>query len=285
MTLPRISVGTFMTGLCVVALDCVVFRSFGARPNGLPRPLLFAVMATLPMANVLAFAIARLLGDRGRGRVRWGLAGFVIGGSVALTTTLLGGRFCLARLETALTGTSLAIWIETILETSPYGQPIVISVIVGLLPFLLQVVVALACSGIGQKLAKAPVSLPTTSARPALRVTIVALLLAAIPAVLVEAHLRTTVDPHLTRLAVGSAATFHIGLFDMYRIPKCSPVIALVGSKVRVEQDDEPNVIEQILTGKSLRIRDRRQVKVTFLDGPRAGESTALPHCYLNANP
>ncbi len=283
MTLPRISVGTFMVGLCVVALDCVVFRSFGARYNGLHGFLFLAILATLPMANILAFATARLLG--GWSLRTAGLVGFVVGGAVAMLATVLGLEPALNQVERALNGSPLARWIEA----SPYGEPVALVVIIGLPPFLFQAVAALACGAIGRKLAKAPVAAdatPTRPSRPLFRVTIAALLLAAIPAVVVEATLRTKVDRHLTRFAVGSEATFDLDRSAMADfVPKGSPIRELVGHKVRVVEDTESNMVEHVVIGDRQFIRDRRYVKVTVLDGPRAGEATAVPHCCLWVQP
>jgi hypothetical protein len=106
----------------------------------------------------------------------------------------------------------------------------------------------------------------------------------AIPAVATEGYLRSVIDPRLTRYAVGSAAVVDLH-GNRASLPLSSPWLALVGARVRVDRDAAPHEIELFASsGNGLdvkRIRDRRNVAVTILDGDRRGEAISFPHCYL----
>ena len=283
MKLPRISVGSIMAGLFVVAIDCVIYRSFRSRPEFLANDLSLIVRATLPMANILALVVASLV--RGPVAARASRLGFVVGSCLAMLATMVWLIPALSLVEWGLTSIGLIRW----LESSPIREICAVYVILVGLPLLFQAVVGLAGGLIGRKLVARRGDVAGETPTPrwlrlASPVTLV--ILAAIPAIAVEGSLRWEIDSKLaSRLPVGLEAVVDLanppgGPLPM---PKGSPIRRLSGAKVRVESDREPPMIEMVATSKGRReyLRDRRVVRVTFLDGQRAGESTGLPLCLL----
>jgi hypothetical protein len=172
---------------------------------------------------------------------------------------------------------------------SPVGQMVAQVGFVGGLPLAFQATVGLACGWLAGRFRAKPTEdvaiAPPWGLHPR-RALVVLIILAALPPVVVEGILRRTVDPMLSRLAVGSLAVF--GFDEGWReideivIPANSPIRPLLGAKVRIEADRDPYVLEAMATDDGGRlVRDHRPVRVKFLDGPEAGETTDMPHSFL----
>ena len=272
MKWPRISVGAVMVALVVVAIDCVVVRSIQARQGGFTNDLKLIVLATLPMANLLAVGLASLAGGKARARSRPRLVGSVIGAGLALLATAFGLWPAIHQLESALQGTDLAKWIES----SPGHEAVALVAIVGGLPLLFQGLMALAGGLIGGTIGSRsnhePMVVAPSPGRPRFRSLAVLLVLVAVPALAVEEYLRWKVDPSVARFAVGSEAVFFLDqMRGIVVIPKASTLRQIVGARVRIEQDREPNVPEMVAMPQGTIEWDRRMVQVTVLDGPPGG--------------
>lgn len=273
---PRLSVRTIMTALVVVAIDCVVYRSFATRPAHMATDDFEIVLATLPMANLLAVVIARLAGSQAR--PFW--VGFSIGGLGALLGTILGLEPALDWLCNFLASTGPGRW----LDSSPIGALIGDFAILGVLPLLFQLLIALTVGMLARKVG-GPVP-PGAVARPragkpAFRSLLVLLILAALPILVIETSLRRQIDPQTVRHPSGLTATVAFREIDRFTIPKSSPILLLEGNKVRIESDQEPSALELLANDTGKLINDHRSVRVTLLDGERAGQSIDLPYCSL----
>lgn len=143
---PRLSTRSIMTVLIVVALDCVVYRSFAMRPAHVATDDFKIVLATLPMANLLAVVIAHLAG----GRVRPFWVGFSIGGLGGLLGTIPALRPALIGLESVLTATVVGNW----LAGSPVGQTVGFFLVLVALPLLFQLLGALTFGVLARKLSR-----------------------------------------------------------------------------------------------------------------------------------
>jgi hypothetical protein len=283
--MPRISVGALMTGLVVVAIDCVVYRSIRSRPEFLSGSLTLVVMATLPMANILSFVFAALI--RGRAEARACRVGFVAGAGLAMVATIVWLMPALGGVEWLLTSTGLGRWLEaspTRLMAAYYG------IVVGL-PLLFQALAGLVGGWAGRWIGARRVHEPVVEATRPGRSRVASLgalvILAAVPALAVEGYMCRRVDPHLARLAVGTEAVVDLKnpAVGPLMVPKGSPIRRLAGTKVRVVADGEPYQVERVASSAHDKeyVRDHRPIRVTILDGPRAGEAITLTHCLIRA--
>ena len=275
MNVPRISVGAIMAGLVVVAIDCVAFRSIGARPEGMTNRLFLGVVATLPMANILAVVLSRSAGGRPSNRPK--LFGFAAGGLLAMLATVFGLEPGLSRLEVIFQGTALLHW----LESSPALTLVALGVVVGVAPLAIQALVAMTSVWLIDRFAppaRPELDLASPPRLHAARAFLTLLVLVAAPAMAIEGYLRRAVDPSTARLMVGSEAVIEADEATQILLgPKASPA----RGKVRIESDGEPSLIELWALPNGTVAKDRRMVRVTALEGPQAGQVMAFPHCCL----
>jgi hypothetical protein len=287
--LPRISVNSILAAVAVIAIDCMVVRSVRSRPRPQIGDLDLIILTSLPMANLLVVGITLLL--QWRGRCGPFLPGFVAGGWTALIayiglTTLkpdsidgfLISVFDFLGEQTGCDMTSPA-W-ATFEEV---GAPALLG-----LPLVL---VALAGGYLSQKFKRrsggAPVAGPPHQ-RLGLGSLLVLLALIGVPALVIEGALRGAVDPKIARLAVGSEAVLSIEESTgwMVELPDKATFLVPNGSKVRVDDDGGPSIAEFANNPIPPRglwpVFDGRTVRVTLLEGERAGTKTWLYRCYLN---
>jgi hypothetical protein len=311
MKLLGVSLGAIMALVVVIALDCMIIRSVSSRPEPLTHTLLIILLGSLPMGHLMAVIVALLA--RGAGRARPFLLGFLSCGLLAVFSTIIWQESILASLEWAVEfipwwedlSESLELWSKSLPET------IMIAVVVSIWAILMlsiQLVPTLAGGWLTHILWKrrSPalvVELPRY--RPRIAPAWIVVILLAIPALTVEGYLRWKVDTKITRRPVGSVAVVDLargknfpsppgnppplitGMGD--QIPSGSPLVALNGARARVERDDDPSKIslvtyswaDQSIDHGNVHVNDHRLVRVTLLDGIRAGEAISLPYCYL----
>ena len=282
MKLPRISLGALMAIMVVIALDCVVVRSVLTRPYD--AGLNIFLYGTLPMANLLSVGVARLVG--GQVRSRRFLVGFEIAGLCALLATIWKIELSLILVADVLVRLGLMRW----LDGSPIRQLIAAFVIVGVVPFLFQVLSGLLGGWLVGKFGRRAGPVPESEASPGrlpVRALLTLFVLVSIPAIIVEGILRSEVDASITRLAEGSEAT--VDFARSWKVPSAlppgSPIAKLDHAKVRVEEDRSPNQVELLSANEDVFVRDHRRVQVKVLDGSRAGESAGVPHYMLRPSP
>ena len=281
MTLPRISVGALMAILYVAAIDCVVVRSFVVRPDATWVGEVAAILfSTLPMANLLALGAASLVGSPAR-RTSWRW-GFLAGAGLGVLAMAIVTVPILEVVEDALVRNSLEAWIDssTIAQVSVSG-------LFAALPFLFQLGAGLVGAKIARVITERRRSEPSqtsTTGRRRLASLITLVILAGLPAVVVEAYFRLDVDPGIVRFARGEEAVVDLETEQALprQIPPGSPLLQLAGRKVRVNLDSEPFAYEAFKrVPEGVYARDCRAIRVTVLDGPKAGEPTSLPHYLL----
>ena len=282
MKLPRVSTRSIMIVLIVVAVDCVIYRSFSTRSRFLAGDLIAYPFATLPMANLVAVLIALVVRDGAKFRP-FGL-GFALGGVVALVVTCLGMKPALYAVgNNAAISSGLNAWasVSQARELIAQGGLLMVA------PFLLQLMLALAGGQVGKsltaRLGSIAVAIPKASGRSVIWSFVALTLLLLFPALIVEGYFRRNLDSLLARRSAGEnlAVTLQNPLGQFVALPRGSNLQQIVGSKARVEQDADSSLIEIWATPNGDIICDRRPVRVTLLDGERAGESLQVPYCYL----
>jgi hypothetical protein len=103
----------------------------------------------------------------------------------------------------------------------------------------------------------------------------------------IEGALRWAVDPKVARLAVGSEAVFTIEPSTgwLAELPNRTTFLVPNGARVRVDGDEEQSIYNFANNPIAPRglwpVFDGRTVRVTLLDGKRAGTKTWLYRCYL----
>ena len=280
MKLPRFSMMTLLAVIIIVALDCTAFRAFGSRPEALTRPYFLIVPCTLPLVNILAVAVGILL--RFRQRMNPFLLGFCVAGWLALIASALVFYAAITALDSWLSGTELESWLMA-------SETREVIALFGAIPSLFltpQLLVAF----IGGWLTRLRLDwlkrwsnwenrTKTTPVRANLGVFSHRSRSGAV----VEGWCRWKIDPQIQRLPAGSHAVVDVASQSP---PKSSSVWQYDRLSVRIDRDAEFADTMELYVGPSPggsieKVRHLRNVQVTFLDGKRAGESTALPHCYL----
>jgi len=289
MKLPRVSIRALMAVVLVVALDCMIVRSVGSRPAFLTSGLTFLLLGSLPMVHLLALGAARLA--RGPIRSRPLLIGFLVCGLIALAATTFWHNSILYGLGSGIESIPGAeAWMDSLPELA---QVHIASSIVAAAFLLMQLAAVGASVLMVRRMARVCGETSSVDRTPWHRLAppLIAVVIVAIPALAVEGYLRWAVDPKIARRAVGSEA-----IIDLKRKPrspsappKGSPMLLLAGIRVRVDRDIEPCLIEMFSYSRDgtfvEQVRDLRNVRVTLLEGDRAGEASSIPHCYLRPLP
>ena len=297
MRMPRVSIMGMMVAATVIALDCAAIRSMTSRDEAFSGDHLMMFALGLPMAHVVAVAVAAIIRRRGRSNashysfVLGGVMGLiVVVGSMIFDLEWVGsyGRWCVHTMSWVI-GRDLASAGEWVLLAS-----------VGPVFFALpQFLVALACGWAFGRLARSP--RPAAGVRPIdprarLAALATVLGLAAAPWAGLEAYYRWNVDPIVARFEVNSRAVFDLERGKVFG-PAASPAfpahwegrppsILADGAAVRVDGDGEPALIQAYSNGQAGQTEevtcvDIRAVRVTVLDGPGAGQSTSVPRYFL----
>ncbi len=285
MRLPRISTRSIPAILAIVAADCLVYRSFSARPPSISIEMSQLTLAMVGMTNLLAVLLALVVLEGVRTR-RFSL-GFVVGGLVGLGATFVGFSTAMSALESTLEPTPFGQW----LMASPIRQAVGYFGVVVVLPFLFQVSLGLTGGWIARKVIWTTTNdvLPASGRRWLVAATSLVILLA-LPCLAVEATFQWKIEPPIARRASGIEGVVDFHGFGAI-LPKRSKLRGLEGIKVRVDRDDEVPVIEFQATsvgGKIVNdpvVRDFRRVWVTLKDGDRAGETLGIPYCFLTPLP
>ena len=280
MKTPRISIHALMAAIGVIALDCMIARAVSARPEFFTADLTWLLLASLPMAHILAVGAALLA--RGPIRARPFLLGFEVVGILAVLVTSLWRDRIMGGVESVAHSTGAEAWVESLPELMMMTLAYAIVVTLFL---VIQLIAALAGGWLARSLI-APRE-AAVSPRSRLAPPLVAVAILAVPALAVVGYLRWVVDPQELRRPAGSVAV--VDLAPTRRspsaLPKGSPLIAWGGTKVRIDRDGDPCEMELFTYPKAGRyvthIRDYRKVRVTLLDGDRAGEVASVPHVFL----
>ncbi|APW60130.1 hypothetical protein [Paludisphaera borealis] len=281
MKLPRLSVNSVMIVVFAVAVDCMAIRSIRIRPGVLTGALDVLLLGTLPMANILAVVLTRLVWRRDQTRPF--RLGFVVVGLLAVLGTAVGLKPLLSYLESVLVSTTLGDW----LESSEIGAMVVAyGVIPGLL-LLLQLLAALTGGSLARKFAAKVEAAPAVASPRRLRLgalSTMTILLAA-PALVTEGTLRWKIDSMTFRHRVGAKAVIDVKVFNGWRVALRDGSTFLLpnGSEVRVDDDSQPSSLAGIRTSTGEQFGDHRAVRVTLLDGEWTGEPTSVPRQLLRA--
>jgi hypothetical protein len=281
MKRPRLSLGSVLIVVFAVAADCVAMRSVHDRPMMDQGAFEIRLMLTLPMANLLAVVLASLIwGGRTPRAFR---VGFIVGGALAAAVTFGGTRPALDWLESILQSTAFGAW----LAASPTRGMAFGYVVLPGLALLFQVLAAAALGRLAKAIAPRAETLACDDAprRWKLAQPLTAMLLIAAPAVLIEGYQRWTIDPTLARLPAGSKAVVDIRVMNGWRVSigDGSTFLLSNGSEVEVDEDSQPSVVAGVASSRGEQFGDHRSVRVTLLDGERAGQPTSVPRQFLRS--
>ncbi|MDR3621417.1 MAG: hypothetical protein P4L85_18855 [Paludisphaera borealis] len=270
------SVNAVMVLVFAIAVDSMVFRSIRARPWAHLRTFGVILLGTLPMANLLAVDLMSVV--RRRGVARPFRLGFVLGGTIA-------GVVAIAALSLFL-GSSwtnphlFSLWRSLTRErVSPPNL---------LLIFLaFQSLVAAVAGFLGRKLlaTKKMVAEDGPSRKAQLGGLLTMLALIAIPAILTETILRWRVDPMNVRYGAGTEAALDVRVYDAWTVTLRDDSRARIpnGTRIRVEEDNQPPSFGGMTSPKAAQFGDSRNVRVILLQGEWAGESTSVPRYLLRS--
>ena len=288
MRLPHLSIRSISAALIIIAFDCVLVRSIWARPNFALGIATGFLVATVPMANLVALVLAGLMETVGR-RSRLFRAGFALGALLMLGLTTGKMYEYMGLLEyTVGNFPALVEWINA----SERNTGIALVLLLGVPPFLAQLAVGWVGGWILSRTlgSREPESTPEQPRAKAwgLRALLILAVLASIPNVIVELWLFQKVDQPLQRRPTGMVATIQLTdpLGTTPLLPPNSILNDLNGQQVVVEADNELSLPEKwALPQGGEFLTDRRLVKVRVMKGEHANKTVAVGYYLLKPLP
>jgi hypothetical protein len=280
----------------IAAIDCVTARVIEIIPKPITGVLTVIAVGSLPTANLLALNLILIVAVQGRWRAFQ--IGFTAAGSIALLG-FLGWAIMTPNVENIFLDTSepLFEWIGQghDREPRPCLHILIDTGILFALPLVPQGLIALMGGGLFAQFRHRPDPKGGDEAvrrRLGLGRIALALVICAMPALMIEWEQLRVIVPRIGRLKVGSeavvdrrngpigwASTAVVGLTSRSR----SISLALFDDVVvRIESDQEPDKTMGYQTGdNSVVYVDERMVRVTLLEGPMKGNSIDLERCWL----
>lgn len=291
MKIPRVSVTMLIAAVALVAINCMIVRAFLVRPNYLIDGMDLVAMAMVPMVNILAVCLSIVI----RRRFQFGpfVIGFLSFGAMAMLATFFRLDWGLLLLAKALADTGFEEWIDA---ASPVVEMILACVIVGALPLLFQLAVAVTGGQISRVIWNRLRGIWHSErvSHPLRGAAVVGLLLIVGTSYgVVEGTLRWSVDPRiLARLATGTEASLDTGAWVRWVSEEATPLNELPpeGTRLLVVSDKRPDegVSGSRYTGSDPTPQpfwhDTRLVSVRWLDGPVAGKTALVPYCCVRQN-